>query len=65
MLISPEEQEQNILKARIEWCTCKYDLDASYAIHVPAYKLCPFCKRTDEKYVHYHCGVCIKLTQVS
>ena len=62
--ISPEEQEQNRLKSRIEWCTCKFDPDTSYALHVPVNKPCPFCKITNEDQHHYHCGVCIKLTQV-
>ena len=47
-----------------DWCSCNLDTESAYTFHVPANRFCALCKSTNERLDHYHCGVCIKLTQV-
>ena len=63
--MSTWESEMTVTEGRLyEWCVCTLDAKSAYDFHVPANRFCPLCKGTNKRYDHYHCGVCVKLTQV-
>ena len=45
-----------------KWCTCNMGLD-SYDYHVPHLQFCVLC-RVELDNDHYHCGACMRLSQI-
>ena len=45
-----------------KWCGCNL-LDEAYTYHVPPLQFCVLC-RVELDNDHYHCGACLKLSQI-
>lgn len=60
--------EEHIQKIRLtemlkNWCNCD-TLESIYDIHIAPNTYCLVCKIDDYDDDHYHCGTCLKLTQI-
>jgi len=67
-LVLSKEEKDLIGKEVKNWCSCNLGQEA-YGFHVPPNKECAICarvRRDDGKMDndHYHCGACMKLSQI-
>ena len=60
------EQLQKIDWAEMtrRWCSCDSMYEDLYSFHEPPFKFCLICKTDECDNDHYHCGSCLKLSQV-
>ena len=63
-----KDMEDMIGKEAKKWCSCNLGQEG-YDFHVPPNKECVICKveRQDDGKMdndHYHCGACLKLSQI-
>lgn len=47
-----------------EWCSCDTMFEDVYSFHVGPNLYCGICKSSGCDNDHYHCGYCLKLSQV-
>ena len=55
--------KQTKLEAIRSWCSCDSMFEDFYHHHVAPNQFCDICK-TGSSSSHYHCGYCLKLSQV-
>ena len=56
--------KENIGKTIKSWCNCDSMFEDFYHFHITPKQFCGICKRDGFKKDHYHCGYCLKLSQV-
>ena len=56
-----KEGKDWIMEAK-KWCSCNLGEEA-YSYHIPPDKDCAICRVTIDN-DHYHCGACLKLSQI-
>ncbi|GIS93500.1 MAG: hypothetical protein CM1200mP22_07370 [Dehalococcoidia bacterium] len=52
------------LEAIKSWCSCDSMFEDYYHFHVGPREFCTICKSDSLNNDHYHCGYCLKLSQV-
>ena len=56
--------KETISTIMMSWCNCDSMFEDSYHFHLAPNQFCSICKKTDFNADHYHCGYCLKLSQV-
>ncbi|GIT01608.1 MAG: hypothetical protein Ct9H300mP11_00800 [Chloroflexota bacterium] len=58
------ENKEHIFITMRSWCKCDSMFEDFYHFHVAPNQFCSICQKDEFNADHYHCGYCLKLSQV-